>query len=172
MKKQSKLESVYYQIFLLTAMTVGLIGGCTPASFGILAPGQKTWHDCLDETKNQLREGRKIASKELVQECGQPDAVVLGSCFISGSKEIDQWRANTLRVPLVVFQNQEWQKSYIWIYDEKKHFSWPIVDSWRAYLFQIHGDQIVHGWSTYPGWIPWSDSYWDDIKKCQSSRGN
>jgi len=163
MKNQTNRKIKAY-IFIVIATL--LVSGCNPACVGILMPGQKVWHDRLDELAVQFIQGETITSQELLAKCGKPDAVVPGECFISNDGELNKLRAYCLRTSLDDLSCDEWRKSDIWIYDEKKHFLWPIVDRWRSHLFQVKEDQVLYGWNTYPTWIPWSDSYWDDVKKC------
>lgn len=169
MNVQSKIKITCHISNLAAALFVVFVSGCNPATFGILTPGQREWHSCLNQITDKFHEGISVDKEELVEECGQPDFVISGKCFIAGNETLDQLKADRLRMSLEDLYDDDWKDSTILIYDEKKHFLWPIVDSWRAYLFQVKDDKLIYGWSTYPSWIPWSDSYWDSVRSCKPS---
>jgi hypothetical protein len=167
-----------YAILIGVAATLCILTGCNPASLGITWPSQKDWHHEASALVDKIEANGHLDRQEVEKSFGKPDAVVPGDAFITGHEELDKYRAYKLHLRGWTdggdpsrLHDEQWTTSTILIYDEKVRYPWPIAGDWRAYLFQQRDGRIVAGWDTYPGWTPWKDDYWDDVRERMADGG-
>ncbi len=170
----TSLPSIVRTLGLLVGIVtvLSILAGCNPASLGITWPNQKGWHHEASTLIDQIEAEGHLGRQKIEERLGKPDAVVQGRAFIRNDEQLDKYRAYKMHLPGWTeggdgsrLHDEHWKNSTIIIYDEKAHYPWPIVGDWRAYLFQLRDGRIVAGWDTYPGWTPWQDDYWDDVRK-------